>query len=445
MAYDSPAAITSRRIRGGRVMRGFRTIVLVAALAGGTVLSLLRSLGGGNGSERKTRAGTNQLLGINLKRWLWSAAVLLMIAGLGGMLVVLAGLVPIKASSRHWTITAWFLNFTMERSVATHSLTVKTPALDDPGLLAQGATHYEFGCRPCHGAPESPQPVIAQQMTPAPPHLPWVVGEWRERELFYIVKHGVKFTGMPAWPSQQRDDEIWAMVAFLRQLPQLTPEGYQQLARGKPGNTAGIDELSAVPDKLRVHVESCARCHGIDGRGRGLGTFPVIAGQRAVYLRESLLAYARRERQSGIMQPVAAALPNETMSELARYYADLPDGLGTEGNREIESRASDSARNSAIERGREIATRGVPGRRLPACAACHGPGPASRNPIYPQLAGQHPQYIVTQLKLLQTGSRGGTRYAHIMTSIAGRLQPEQINDVAQYYSSLTPGAKKPNP
>jgi cytochrome c553 len=156
---------------------------------------------------------------------------------------------------------------------------------------------------------------------------------------------------------------------------------------------------------------------------------------------ESLLAYARRERQSGIMQPVAAALPSETMTEIARYYANLP-GLGAERNSAIEPQGADSAGTAAIRRGREIAIRGVPRQRLPACVACHGPGPASRNPIYPQLAGQHPRYLASQLKLFQSGSRGGTRYAHIMSSIAGRLRPEQINDVAQYYSSLTPAAKK---
>ena len=426
-------------------MRAFRTIVVVAALAGGTVLALLRSFEGRDRARQETVEGTNRLPGETIRRWVWSIAVLLLVGGVGGILIVLAGLVPIKASSRHWTITAWFLNFTMERSVATHSLTIKQPDLDDPGLLAQGATHYEFGCRPCHGAPESPQPVIAQQMTPAPPYLPWVVGEWRERELFYIVKHGVKFTGMPAWPSQQRNDEIWAMVAFLRQLPHLTPENYQQLAHGKAGNTTGIDGLSAVPDTLRVHLESCARCHGGDGRGRGLGTFPVIAGQRAIYLAESLLAYARRERQSGIMQPVAAALSSGAIKEIARYYASLPGGLGGERNPEIELQAADSAKTGAIDRGREIARRGIPEQRLPACAACHGPGPASRNPIYPQLAGQHPQYLALQLKLFQSGSRGGTPYAHIMASIASRLHPEQINDLAQYYSSLAPATNKSKP
>jgi mono/diheme cytochrome c family protein len=55
-------------------------------------------------------------------------------------------------------------------------------------------------------------------MLPQPPDLADVVGEWNNAQLFRIVKHGVRFTGMPAWPMQDRDDEVWAMVAFLREL-----------------------------------------------------------------------------------------------------------------------------------------------------------------------------------------------------------------------------------
>ena len=145
------------------------------------------------------------------------------------------------------------------------------------------------------------------------------------------------------------------------------------------------------------------------------------------------------------MQPVAAALPRNTIRQIARYYADLPGGLGTERNPEGRSAGFEASGFAAVERGKEIATRGIPRQRLPACAACHGPGAASRNPIYPQLAGQHAQYLSLQLKLLKSNSRGGTPYAHIMRSIASRLRPEQLNDVALYYSSLAPAATNPNP
>lgn len=413
-------------------MRGLKIVILVAAFIGGSVLTLARAVSraGNNGAGHDSPSSR---LPRGAKHWARSLAVLLLVGALGGGLVVVLGLIPIKASSGHWTITAWFLNFTMERSVATHSLTIRPPTLDHPGLVVQGATHYDFGCRPCHGAPEMPQPVIAQRMTPAPPYLPWIVSEWKEQQLFYIVKHGVKFTGMPAWPTQQRDDEVWAMVAFLRQLAQLTPEKYHELTRGEA--VMAIDRLSGVPQSLRGYIESCARCHGADGRGRGLGVFPVIAGQRPAYLAASLLAYARGERQSGIMQPLAAALPSAAINEVARYYGTLQDAFSAGKTPPVATARLDSGRVAAIDRGREIATRGIPRQRLPACATCHGPGPASRNPIYPQLAGQYSEYLALQLNLLKSGKRGGTPYAHIMVAIASRLNPEQINDVALYYSS----------
>jgi cytochrome c553 len=415
-------------------MQRLRSLILIAAFAGGAVLALLRQFQGssedaGHAARRKRRGGQDA------RRWMFRIAGILVVLGFAGFLLVVSGIMPIKASSGHWTITAWFLNFAMRRSVVTHSLTTKVPSLDNAGLVAKGATHYEFGCRPCHGGPNIPQPVIAQRMTPQPPYLPRVVAQWRPKELFYIVKHGVKFTGMPAWPAQQRDDEVWAMVAFLQKLPHLTTSEYYELARGKTDPGAAMDELSGANDPPPAVIESCVRCHGRGGIGRGLGAFPILAGQRPTYLFASLLAYARGERLSGIMQPIAAGLSREAMSELAHYYAAFDNGLGRK-TPNPKSPIKNPKLLTAVERGREIALKGIPSQRLPACAACHGPGSTPRNPIYPELAGQYPEYLALQLALFRKESRGGTPYAHLMHLVASRLRPEQINDVTLYYGSI---------
>lgn len=365
------------------------------------------------------------------KTWSVRIAAFLVVVAFGGFLFVASGIMPIKASSGHWAITAWFLNFAMRRSVVTHSLGLETPPLEDPALVAQGAGHYEFGCLPCHGGPDLPQPVIAQQMTPHPPYLPPEISKWDADELFYIVKHGVKFTGMPAWPALQRDDEVWAVVAFLLKLPGLTAQQYQELARSRnPG--AAMENLSTAKEAPRAVSESCARCHGMDGAGRGLSTFPILAGQRPTYLYASLLAFARGERHSGTMRPLATGLSFEDMREIAQYYAKLP---------RPSSLALGANVQAAIERGREIATSGIPSKRVPACASCHGPGSAPRNPIYPDLAGQHSKYLALQLELFKKDIRGGTPYAHIMRAVAGRLTPEQMRDVTLYYGSLNSAAE----
>jgi cytochrome c553 len=360
-----------------------------------------------------------------MKRRLFKIAMLLAVLAAGGFLVAVSGIVPIKASSGHWPITAWFLHFAMRRSVATYTLGLEAPSLDDPSLVLKGAGHYETGCRPCHGSPELRNPRITRRMTPHPPYLPPVISEWAPDELFYIVKHGVKFTGMPAWPAQQRDDEVWAMVAFLLTLPDLDTEGYRRLVNttGEDTLVHGLLQSEEVPQAVTV---SCGRCHGVDGRGRGAGAFPRLAGQRPAYLYAALQAFARGERHSGIMEPIAAGLSLEAMRELALYYGSLQEPSPSPPHRDT---------SLAVERGKAIASRGIPSQRVPSCVDCHGPGATRRNPAYPVLAGQYADYLVLQLELFKKEHRGGSAYARLMRPVAARLTPEQMRDVALYYAS----------
>ena len=359
-----------------------------------------------------------------MKRRILSLSLVL---GAIGALVVVSGVIPITASSGHWPITERFLAFTMRRSVATHSLGIEVPPLDDPNLVLRGATHYEVGCRSCHGSPGMRPPRIPRAMTPHPPELGSVARELEARELFYVVKHGVKFTGMPAWPAQQRDDEVWAVVAFLQTMPDLDERAYRRLIDGDPGPTAPIELLGGPPVVTPTAAQSCARCHGIDGVGRGNGAFPRLAGQRREYLQNALEAYARGERHSGTMESIAAGLGDGTMHELATYYSELtsppPAGLP----------ARDAA---AIERGRAIAHDGVPAQLVPSCVDCHAQHGARHRPAYPVLAAQPADYIVLQLELFARGDRGGSAYSHLMQAVAPHLTPEQMRDVALYFESL---------
>ncbi len=362
---------------------------------------------------------------------------LLQLAALGaavafvGFLVAASGVIPVRASSGHWAITHWFLSFSMHRSIRTHAMGTEVPPLDDPNLALKGAGHYDLACAHCHGSPSRPPSGVTRAMTPPPPTLSRSLAEWGPAELFQIVKHGIKLTGMPAWPSQPRDDEVWAMVAFLRVLPRLDAPAYRRLVDGQAparGDLPGGEILprAEVPSAV---LAGCARCHGTRGEGRGAGAYPALAGQRPGYLLASLEAYARQTRHSGIMGPVAADLRPEDRVALARYYAAMP----------APSRAGASP-SGDIARGREIAHRGVRGRRVPACVACHGPGGRPRNPTYPRLAGQYGGYLALQLQLFQSHRRGGTPYAHLMDRAAHGLTPDQIRDVARYYASLDPEA-----
>lgn len=340
-------------------------------------------------------------------------------AGLLGLAVAWSGIIGVGASSGHWAITDWFLHWVMQNSVRTHAMAIAAPPLDDPALVRRGAGHYATGCAPCHGAPSEPRNPVVLRQTPHPPALDHL-GHWRDRELFWIVRHGVKFTAMPAWPAAGRDDEVWAVVAFLRAMQEMTPGRYRDLAFGGAAAPGGLPGLSQPPGGL---LADCGRCHGRDGNGHGDGAFPLLAGQGERYLREALDAYAEGRRHSGIMQPAAhRADPAERAALAAHYAAQAPE------------LPAPAASERLTKLGAAIARVGLPSQGVPACLSCHDSAARARNASFPRLDGQPAWYLETQLRLWQDEARGGGPYAHIMRLVAKGLEPEQVEAVAAYFA-----------
>src|SRR5690606_2369713 len=174
-----------------------------------------------------------------MKRVLLHFALFVALATAGGLLYAWSGLYHIGASSGHWAITRAILDLAMTSSIRTHSLGIEPPPLDDVALIERGAGHFWQGCEPSHGAPGRPRGAVVRQMVPLPPYLPDTVDDWEVRELFWIVKHGLKYTAMPGWASQARDDEVWAVVAFLLRLPGISAAEYLALSGGAADPAAG--------------------------------------------------------------------------------------------------------------------------------------------------------------------------------------------------------------
>ncbi|GGE07822.1 cytochrome c [Aureimonas endophytica] len=406
---------------------------------------------------------------------------------LGALAVGWSGLVSVAANTGHFAPVEWFLHWTLRNAVATQSLTIAVPKdvdLADARLVRRAAGHFATGCAPCHGAPGIAQTAEFRSMTPLPPRLETKVGEWRDRELFWIGQHGIKYSGMPSWATQHRPDEVWAMVAFLRALPGMKPETYRDLALGGPdGTPAPVGQASAALSGLgTVALADCARCHGRDG-GTGGGAFPAIGGQPEAYLRETLTAYAEGRRESGFMQPAATRYPPEILAELAAHYARQPaqgtgSGAATPGtapglpetpqastvpDRPAPSPMVDAAAASAsrtaigqvvapsaghgppydrpglLALGESLARTGLPDQKIPACETCHGDGRRAADPLYPRLAGQPAWYLSTHLHLWKEGHRGGTAAAPLMTEIAIHLTDEQIEALSLWYEGQPAG------
>ncbi len=402
--------------------------------------------------------------------------LVLVAAGLaaGGFAVFWGGFVNIGASTGHSAVADVLLHTAMRRSVAFNAPATVPVDLADPALVRRAAGHYESGCAPCHGSPAAPRGAVALAMTPPPPDLSTRIDDWRPQDLFWIVKHGVKMTGMPAWPTQQRDDEAWAMTAFLTSLPLLDAAAYRALAHGEEAPAAVGASALSLPG--RPALAACARCHGRDGRGEASGAFPRLDIQSEAYLLDSLRAFASGARASGIMQTAVAGLSEAELADLARHYAAAGRDRAAEADGAADADgaaagaigAADAGIPTAsdtpappipaatatagpptpqgetaarLARGEAIARRGLPEDRIGACDGCHDPEAGGGRDAFPRLAGQYRAYLTLQLELFADEEirRGGGPFADLMATASHKLKPADLEAVAAWYAARPAG------
>lgn len=152
---------------------------------------------------------------------------ILLLAGLG---VIHLGAYDVAATAEHSSVTRWALNTLQHSSVARRAGDAPVALPTDSASLAHGFEHYEEMCVVCHGAPGIDRGEFGQGMAPTPPDLAEEVHEWSDAQLFWITKNGIKLAGMPGFGPTHSDEEIRAIVAFLRRLEEMTPEEYAALA-----------------------------------------------------------------------------------------------------------------------------------------------------------------------------------------------------------------------
>ncbi|MBV8202823.1 MAG: cytochrome c [Acidobacteria bacterium] len=105
------------------------------------------------------------------------------------------------------------------------------PPLGDPQQVRTGLIHFNEMCVTCHGAPGVPKSEIGVGLNPDPPDLQHEGAEQSPVRLFWVLKNGIKMTGMPAFGTTHTDEQLWSMVAFLKQLPKLNPEQYAAMLK----------------------------------------------------------------------------------------------------------------------------------------------------------------------------------------------------------------------
>src|SRR5262245_40255372 len=154
------------------------------------------------------------------------AAIAVVVVATGAF--VYSGAYDIGADGRHWRLTERMFATLRERSIQAHARRIERPDLDDAQLVARGAKHYAAMCADCHRAPGCDESEMRSGLYPQPPDLS--KGEApNPGEAFWVIKHGIKMSAMPAWGASHADDAIWALVAFITRLPRLSPAEYRAL------------------------------------------------------------------------------------------------------------------------------------------------------------------------------------------------------------------------
>lgn len=150
----------------------------------------------------------------------------------GGLAYMYSGVYNVAATSPHNALVRWVLKTTMENSVREHAESVAAAPPFSAEKVRQGASAFDKMCVACHGAPGKERGDYGRGLTPRPPDLAKTAKQWNEQELHWIIERGIKSTGMPAFGRTHSDDELWALVAFVKQLPQTTPQEYGRLSAG---------------------------------------------------------------------------------------------------------------------------------------------------------------------------------------------------------------------
>ena len=171
---------------------------------------------------------------------------LIAISLLGGGALTLAGgfiwfgLYNIAADDTHTRPVYTVLETLRERSIAVRANELQVPDLSDPARIRQGAGNYNAMCTGCHLAPGMAATEMSMGLYPSPPDLTRITVD--AAEAFWVIKHGIKASGMPAWGKSMQDEYIWNIAAFVQTLPKLDQAQYNALVASSGGHSHGGGE-----------------------------------------------------------------------------------------------------------------------------------------------------------------------------------------------------------
>jgi mono/diheme cytochrome c family protein len=261
-----------------------------------------------------------------------SLAALAVAGAATAVVVIRNGWYDVSATHSHTAPVYRLVGYALDRSIAARAASIPVPDLSEPGRATRGLQVYEAHCVQCHGAPGvAPQP-FAMGLNPAPPPLVASARERPANEIFWVIREGIKMTGMPAWRFRLSDERIWDVVAFMRTLPDLSPVAYRHGVEqanvgasgdatfATPPSSAAARPADAEAGLRAMQQYLCLTCHIIPGgTGPKLHVGPSLAGMAdrayiAGMLPNTLPNMQRWLREPQKIKP-GTAMPNLRVTE----------------------------------------------------------------------------------------------------------------------------------
>ncbi|MCK9394030.1 MAG: cytochrome c [Methylobacter sp.] len=187
------------------------------------------------------------------------------VLGLGAITVIgllQAGAINMAADKPHSPVVHRLIEWARERSIARGAADIVPPAdLSDAGRIRRGAGNYDAMCASCHLSPGSEDSEIRKGLYPTPPNLSKPTNaadsDRTDARRFWIIKHGIKASGMPAWSKGGMEDEaIWDLTAFLKIMPSLSLEEYRRQVEASDGHShGGLEEHGAETESKSASAE----------------------------------------------------------------------------------------------------------------------------------------------------------------------------------------------
>jgi cytochrome c553 len=214
----------------------------------------------------------------------------------------------------------------------------------------------------------------------------------------------------------------------------VAPPAHAQAAKpalGIPSSTDAVAQITkpfALGNSVagrKLAETRCAACHGVDGLSKGFPEYPRLAGQLRGYLYLQLVNFSTGERPHPVMAPMVSGLNNAQLQDLAAHYAAAPSAP-----------LMSTATKAELELGARLFKEGVVQSGIPACVWCHGAQGQGNTPVFARIGGQHPAYILENLKLYKDKPDFNNPYAFVMKAVATPMTQAEMRAVAEYASTL---------